>query len=44
MIKLFQGHSDGPLFHPIVTTITCGSHTLLEFTKRLDTNDDVSTK
>ncbi|KAF7993111.1 hypothetical protein HCN44_005892 [Aphidius gifuensis] len=35
-----MGHSDGPLFHPIVTTITCGSHTLLEFTKRLDTNDD----
>lgn len=37
-----MGHSDGPLFHPIVTTITCGSHTLLEFTKRLDTNDEVS--
>ncbi|XP_057323433.1 alpha-ketoglutarate-dependent dioxygenase alkB homolog 6 isoform X3 [Microplitis mediator] len=35
-----MGHTDGPLFHPIVTTITCGSHTLLEFTKRLDTNEE----
>lgn len=24
-------HTDGPLFHPIITTITCGSHTVLEF-------------
>ncbi|XP_076252030.1 putative RNA/DNA demethylase ALKBH6 [Rhynchophorus ferrugineus] len=24
-------HTDGPLFHPIVTTISCGSHTILEF-------------
>ncbi|XP_034187901.1 putative RNA/DNA demethylase ALKBH6 [Osmia lignaria lignaria] len=31
-----MAHSDGPLFHPIVTTISCGSHTLLEFYKRLD--------
>ncbi|XP_076761708.1 putative RNA/DNA demethylase ALKBH6 [Xylocopa sonorina] len=29
-------HSDGPLFHPIVTTISCGSHTSLDFYKRLD--------
>ncbi|CAL7938987.1 unnamed protein product [Xylocopa violacea] len=29
-------HSDGPLFHPIVTTISCGSHTFLDFYKRLD--------
>ncbi|XP_043250772.1 alpha-ketoglutarate-dependent dioxygenase alkB homolog 6 [Colletes gigas] len=32
-----MAHSDGPLFHPIVTTISCGSHTLLDFYKRLDT-------
>ncbi|XP_050595520.1 alpha-ketoglutarate-dependent dioxygenase alkB homolog 6 isoform X2 [Bombus affinis] len=31
-----SAHSDGPLFHPIVTTISCGSHTLLDFYKRLD--------
>ncbi|XP_063995273.1 alpha-ketoglutarate-dependent dioxygenase alkB homolog 6 [Diachasmimorpha longicaudata] len=35
-----MGHSDGPLFHPIVTTISCGSHTFLEFTRRLDTNEE----
>ncbi|XP_043283214.1 alpha-ketoglutarate-dependent dioxygenase alkB homolog 6 isoform X2 [Venturia canescens] len=35
-----MGHSDGPLFHPIVTTISCGSHTLLEFVKRLETEDE----
>ena len=31
-----MAHTDGPLFHPIVTTINCGSHTLLDFYKRLD--------
>ncbi|CAD6222999.1 GSCOCG00005343001-RA-CDS [Cotesia congregata] len=35
-----MGHTDGPLFHSIVTTISCGSHTLLEFTKRLDTEEN----
>ncbi|XP_018574432.1 alpha-ketoglutarate-dependent dioxygenase alkB homolog 6 [Anoplophora glabripennis] len=24
-------HTDGPIFSPIITTITCGSHTILEF-------------
>nr|XP_023022716.1 alpha-ketoglutarate-dependent dioxygenase alkB homolog 6 [Leptinotarsa decemlineata] len=24
-------HSDGPLFYPTIATITCGSHTVLEF-------------
>ncbi|XP_033211180.1 alpha-ketoglutarate-dependent dioxygenase alkB homolog 6 [Belonocnema kinseyi] len=32
-----MAHSDGPLFHPIVSTISCGSHTLLDFYERLDT-------
>lgn len=27
-------HTDGPLFHPIITTLSCGSHTILEFTER----------
>ncbi|XP_046826109.1 alpha-ketoglutarate-dependent dioxygenase alkB homolog 6-like isoform X5 [Vespa crabro] len=31
-----MAHSDGPLFYPIVTTISCGSHTLLDFYKRND--------
>ncbi|XP_043588146.1 alpha-ketoglutarate-dependent dioxygenase alkB homolog 6 isoform X2 [Bombus pyrosoma] len=34
-----SAHSDGPLFHPIVTTISCGSHTLLDFYKRLDSTE-----
>ncbi|XP_062562256.1 alpha-ketoglutarate-dependent dioxygenase alkB homolog 6 [Armigeres subalbatus] len=24
-------HSDGPMFHPTITTISCGSHAVLEF-------------
>ncbi|KZC13388.1 putative alpha-ketoglutarate-dependent dioxygenase ABH6, partial [Dufourea novaeangliae] len=34
-----MAHSDGPLFHPIVTTISCGSHTLLDFYKRLESSE-----
>ncbi|XP_043483659.1 alpha-ketoglutarate-dependent dioxygenase alkB homolog 6 [Leptopilina heterotoma] len=30
-------HSDGPLFHPIVSTISCGSHTFLNFYERVET-------
>lgn len=26
-------HTDGPLFHPIISTISCGSHTILELQK-----------
>lgn len=26
-----QPHEDGPLYHPIVTTVSLGSHTLLDF-------------
>lgn len=29
-------HSDGPLFHPVVCTISLGSHTLLDLYKRED--------
>ncbi|XP_008213508.1 alpha-ketoglutarate-dependent dioxygenase alkB homolog 6 [Nasonia vitripennis] len=39
-----MAHSDGPLFHPIVTTISCGSHTLLEFYKRHETDKVESPK
>lgn len=34
-----MAHSDGPLFYPVVTTISCGSHTFLDFYKRLDTTE-----
>ncbi|XP_059220955.1 alpha-ketoglutarate-dependent dioxygenase alkB homolog 6 isoform X2 [Stomoxys calcitrans] len=27
-------HTDGPLFFPLIMTISCGSHTVLEFSKR----------
>nr|XP_016945873.1 alpha-ketoglutarate-dependent dioxygenase alkB homolog 6 [Drosophila suzukii] len=29
-------HTDGPLFFPIISTISCGAHTVLEFAKRED--------
>ncbi|KAF5889229.1 alpha-ketoglutarate-dependent dioxygenase alkB 6, partial [Clarias magur] len=29
-------HEDGPLYHPTVTTITLGSHTLLDFYRPVD--------
>ncbi|KAI4498790.1 hypothetical protein M0802_005965 [Mischocyttarus mexicanus] len=31
-----MAHSDGPLFYPMVTTISCGTHTLLDFYKHND--------
>ncbi|XP_011293094.1 alpha-ketoglutarate-dependent dioxygenase alkB homolog 6 isoform X2 [Musca domestica] len=27
-------HTDGPLFYPLIMTISCGSHTVLQFSKR----------
>ncbi|KAL7741763.1 hypothetical protein ACLKA6_000372 [Drosophila palustris] len=32
-------HTDGPLFYPIISTISCGAHTILEFTKRESSGD-----
>lgn len=39
-----MAHSDGPLFHPVICTLSCGSHTLLEFyekdeNERVEAND-----
>lgn len=34
-----MAHSDGPLFHPIICTISCGSHTILRFHEN-DSYDD----
>ncbi|XP_072750557.1 alpha-ketoglutarate-dependent dioxygenase alkB homolog 6 [Anoplolepis gracilipes] len=39
-----MAHSDGPLFYPVVTTISCGSHTFLDFYKRLDTTEQQQPK
>merc|ERR1712080_252646 len=33
-------HKDGPLFYPTITTINLGSHTVLDFYKQLDNDDD----
>lgn len=34
-----MAHTDGPLFHPIICTITCGSHTILRFHENNATKD-----
>lgn len=31
LIWTFQPHFDGPLFHPTIATISCGSHCVLNF-------------
>ncbi|CAD6998477.1 unnamed protein product [Ceratitis capitata] len=37
-------HTDGPLFHPTISTITCGSYTVLEFIDgRVNTLDHTET-
>lgn len=33
-------HFDGPLFYPTIATISCGSHTVLEFYEATDTNPE----
>lgn len=35
-------HSDGPLFHPIISTISCGSHTVLELQKSHTEDEDAT--
>lgn len=37
-----MAHSDGPLFYPTVTTISCGSHTFLDFYKNSDSSEVVT--
>ncbi|KYN18509.1 PREDICTED: alpha-ketoglutarate-dependent dioxygenase alkB homolog 6 [Trachymyrmex cornetzi] len=39
-----MAHSDGPLFYPVVTTISCGSHTVLDFYKRLEMTEQQQCK
>lgn len=38
-----MAHLDGPLFYPTITTISCGSHTVLEFQEPRE-SDDVQVK
>lgn len=33
-------HLDGPLFYPTITTISCGSHSVLEFLEANDNNPE----
>lgn len=35
-----QPHEDGPLFHPVVSTINLGSHTVLDFYTHIRGKDD----
>lgn len=35
-----MAHFDGPLFHPVICTISCGSHTILRFHENIETNDE----
>lgn len=37
-------HLDGPLFHPVICTISCGSHTILQFHHSNDTLNTTITK
>ena len=34
--SLIQPHEDGPLYSPVVTTVSLGSHTLLDFYHPVD--------
>lgn len=34
-------HSDGPLFYPTISTISCGSHTVLEFYKSQSSGEEI---
>uniref|UniRef100_A0A069DPT5 Putative alkylated dna repair protein n=1 Tax=Panstrongylus megistus TaxID=65343 RepID=A0A069DPT5_9HEMI len=34
-------HVDGPLFYPTILTVTCGSHTILNFQKQLKNDEEI---
>ena len=36
LFPLIKPHQDGPLYHPVVSTISLGSHSLLDFYTSLD--------
>uniref|UniRef100_A0A1X7T6H6 Uncharacterized protein n=1 Tax=Amphimedon queenslandica TaxID=400682 RepID=A0A1X7T6H6_AMPQE len=35
-------HEDGPLYYPVVTTVSLGSHTLLDFYSQISDNTENS--
>lgn len=35
-----MAHSDGPLFHPVISTVSCGSHTILQFYEETQANEN----
>lgn len=35
-----MAHSDGPLFYPVICTISCGSHCILEFFEKSDDDNN----
>lgn len=37
-----MAHSDGPLFYPVICTISCGSHTMLEFYEKDEEDNGVA--
>lgn len=37
----FQPHEDGPLFYPVVSTISLGSHTFLDFYRPISEDNQV---
>lgn len=39
-----MAHSDGPLFYPVICTISCGSHAILEFFEKDNINADIVDK
>lgn len=39
-MHLFQPHVDGPMFYPTITTISIGSHSVLEFYKPLKSEEE----
>ena len=39
-----QPHLDGPMYHPVVSTISLGSHTLLDFYRPLSQRASVETE
>ena len=37
-----QPHTDGPLYYPTVTTVSLGSHTVLDFYKPLESDSSTA--
>lgn len=42
MLRVNQPHTDGPLYYPTVTTVSLGSHTVLDFYKPLESDESTA--